>query len=179
MRTDLLPRDSPDSSLSYELSCDNCVWEYFKSTKIPGWQCHTSPILGIDGSLLPHFAPLMIFPESVTGFSELKASPLPGLWNFFLARGQDCSLPVTQSWQEGRDFLKNTLHVSSWASYPHKPLLPGIRDRLGNLEKEEGGKFQIFADLFLELAVVGVKRKEKNSEFSSPTDKRWDKQMGM
>lgn len=116
----MLSRGSSDSSLSYELTGDNCVWEYFKSAKIPGWQCHTSPILGIYGSLLPHFAPLMIFPESVTGFSELKASPLPGLWNFFLARGQDCSLPVTQSWQEGRDFLKNTLHVSSWASYPRK-----------------------------------------------------------
>lgn len=75
-------------------------------------------------------------------------------------------MPMTQSWQEGRDFLKNTLHVSSWASYPPKPSLPGIRDKVGNLEREEGGKFQILPDPFLELAVVEEKKKRKKTSNS-------------
>lgn len=49
-------------------------------------------------------------------------------------------------------------------------------DRVGNLEREEGGKFQILPDLFLQLALVEVKKEEeKNSVLPLTKDgiKKW------
>lgn len=79
-----------------------------------------TPPVGIDGSSFPTLLPRWFSQSRSLGSVNFKPLPFPGLRNFPLAWRQDCSLPMTQSWQEGRDFLKNTLHVSSWASYPWK-----------------------------------------------------------
>lgn len=91
----------------------------------------------------------MIFPESVPGFTELKASPPPWLEYFFLAWLCDCSVPMTQCWQEGKGLPeKQIARVQSYTSCPQKPLLPGIVARFRSPEREAGGKFQLLADMF-------------------------------
>ena len=114
----------------------------------------------------------MIFPESVAGFTELKASPLPQLGYFFLAWLHDFSLPMTQCWQEGKGLPeKQIARVQSYTSCPQKPLLPGILARVRSPEREEGGECQLLADIFLELALVEKKKKKK--DICPPTVKRY------
>lgn len=97
----------------------------------------------------------MIFPESVTGFTELKTFPRPQFEYFFLAWLWDCSVPMTQCWQKGKGLPeKQIARVRSYTSCPQKLSLPGIVSRLGIPEKEERGKCQPSADMFLEAALV-------------------------
>lgn len=97
----------------------------------------------------------MIFPESVTGFTELKASPPPQLGDFFFAWLHHCSLPMTQCWQEGKGLPeKQIARVQSYTCCPQKPLLPDIIARDRSPEREEEGKWHLLAEMFLELALV-------------------------
>lgn len=177
MRKDLLSRDTSDSSVSYELFRDNHAREYFKPTKIPGWQCHVSR--GDWWILLSHFSPPMIFPELATGFSELKSSPLSRALEFLPGTGTGF-LPANDSGLAGGKGLPEK-HIArgqlgKLSRENLSCLASGTRLGIWRGEREEGGEFQIFPGLFLELALVVGKKKGKNSEFCSPTDKRWDKQ---
>lgn len=114
----MLSRDSSNSSVSYELFRDNHAREYFKPTKIPGWQCHASR--GDWWILLSHFSPPMIFPELATGFSELKSSPLSRALEF---------LPGT-----GTGFLPaNDSGLAGGKGLPEKHI---ARGQLGKLSRE-------------------------------------------